>query len=541
MEHERNIGWSKAEVALAELASHTLVLDQHAIVAVTDTRGTITYVNDKFCHTSGYSRKELIGQNHRLLNSGHHPDSFFAGMYMTLENGGVWHGEIRNRAKDGSHYWLESTVAPFRDASGKIVQYIAIRTDITGLHLRDKAIRDQNDRFNAALENMSQGLSMFDGEQRLIIANERYASMYDLSLEQIKAGNLLRQVLEYRIANGHYAGASPEDYIKERMEWVTGGISSSKVQKLCDGRSIEISLTPMTGGGWLTTHEDVTERKRAEDELTAHRDHLQELVETATRELKNKADELTLALAKEQELNKLQRQFISMASHEFRTPLAIIDATAQRMKSRADKNRLTPEDAVRRVEKIRAAVGRMTRLMDSTLTAARLEEGKIAIEIAPCDVATAVMEVCARQQEISQTHVISCDLANLPDTIQADEAALERILTNLLSNAVKYAPGAPDIEVTARSEGDQVVISVRDHGLGIDADELHRIGERFFRARTSTGTAGTGIGLHMVKTLAKMHGGRVSVESKKGEGSTFTVRLPIAGPDQTEQADTRAA
>ncbi|MCP4779973.1 MAG: PAS domain S-box protein [Hyphomicrobium sp.] len=122
---------SKAEAALAELASHKLSIDQHAIVAATDTKGTIAYVNDKFCQISGYSREELIGQNHRILNSGHHPTSFFADMYRTIVNGEPWHGDIKNIAKDGSHYWVNSTIAPIADASGKIIQYVAIRTDFT--------------------------------------------------------------------------------------------------------------------------------------------------------------------------------------------------------------------------------------------------------------------------------------------------------------------------------------------------------------------------------------------------------------------------
>ncbi len=277
----------------------------------------------------------------------------------------------------------------------------------------------------------------------------------------------------------------------------------------------------------------------SEEELISHSDYLQKRVNLATIHLKNKALELELALAKEKKLNKLQREFVSMASHEFRTPLAIIDTAAQRLKRRADS--ATPEEAVKRADKIRGAVKRMTRLMDSTLTAARMEEGKIRVEIKPCDIGKVVAEICAVQQEIAQTHVISYDLADLPETIQADIGSLEQVLTNLLSNAVKYALDAPDIEVKAGTKGDQVVISVRDHGIGIDEDELGRIGERFFRARTSTGTAGTGIGLNLAKTLVEMHGGTVSVESTKGEGSTFTVRLPIAGPEQTEQADTKAA
>src|ERR1700721_4350614 len=121
---------SASQVALKELADQKFALDQHAIVAITDVQGTITYVNEKFCVISGYSKDELIGKNHRILNSGNHPKEFFQQMYHTIANGQVWHGEIKNRAKDGSIYWVETTVVPTPGRDGNRREYVSVQTDI---------------------------------------------------------------------------------------------------------------------------------------------------------------------------------------------------------------------------------------------------------------------------------------------------------------------------------------------------------------------------------------------------------------------------
>jgi signal transduction histidine kinase len=159
----------------------------------------------------------------------------------------------------------------------------------------------------------------------------------------------------------------------------------------------------------------------------------------------------------------------------------------------------------------------------------QLEAGKVALETQRFDIAALVREVCSRQQEISPRHRIRVDLAALPQIV-GDLKRLDQVFTNLLSNAVKYAPDSPQIDVVGKRHGDTVTVSVTDRGRGIPADELPQLFTRYFRASTSNGIAGTGIGLNLVQELVALHGGAVAVDSTVGTGTTFTVRLPLALP-----------
>ena len=269
---EQHLAEERLNEVTHELIAQRYAIDQAVIVAITDTKGRITYANDVFCRISGYSREELLGYDHRMLNSGTHPPEFFGAMYRQISRGGIWRAEVCNRAKSGALYWVDTTIVPQLDRTGKPVRYMAIRIDITARKAAEDALREsqhevlqKSSQLELALANISQGICMFDAEQKVVVRNELYASMYGLSLDDTKPGTTLRKILDRRIENGIFSRDAANDYHGNLLTTVSR--PTHEILHLDDGRAISIFREPIPGGGWVTTHQDITERQRVEAQI----------------------------------------------------------------------------------------------------------------------------------------------------------------------------------------------------------------------------------------------------------------------------------
>jgi signal transduction histidine kinase len=232
-------------------------------------------------------------------------------------------------------------------------------------------------------------------------------------------------------------------------------------------------------------------------------------------------------LAEEQRLTLLQRNFVAMASHEFRTPLAIIDGHTQRLISMRD--RLTTEELAERARKIRSMVRRMTQLIDNLIGSARLVDARIDLYFhpAPVDLTSLVREICQLQRELTPDARIREQLQAQPLLVRGDASLLSQLFSNLVSNAVKYSPGGGLIRVIAAREGTQIAVVVEDHGIGIPEADRERVFERYYRGSNTSGIGGSGVGLSLVRTIVDLHKGTIALDTREGEGSRFTIRFPI--------------
>jgi PAS domain S-box-containing protein len=526
-----------SQAALKDLGDQKFALDQHAIVAITDVQGTIIYVNEKFCAISKYSKEELIGQNHRILNSGHHSKDFFKLMYQNIANGKVWHDEIKNQAKDGSIYWVDTTIVPFVGANGKPRQYLAIRADITERKRAEDAFKESLLATESALRELAD--QKFALDQHAIVAitdvqgtityvNEKFCAISKYSREELIGQN-------HRILNSAH---HPKDFFKQMYQTIANGkVWHDEIKNRAKDGSmywVDTTIVPFLGAEgkprqYVAIRADITERKLAAEGLAVQASELSRQAEQRRadeQEIRNLNDELEHRVIERtsqlEAANKELEAFTYSVSHDLRAPLRHI-AGFSKMLAEESGVSLQPE-AQHYLQRIQDGTRRMGTLVDDLLNLARIGRHELRVQVTGLD--SIVRDVIADLAPDLEVRKIEWKIGKLP-YVEGDPALLKVVFQNLLSNAVKYTQPRADaiIEVFADQVDGGQVVCVRDNGVGFNmnyADKLFGVFQRLHRAEDFEGT---GVGLATVQRIVQKHGGRIWAQAELDKGAAFYVSL----------------
>lgn len=283
---------------------------------------------------------------------------------------------------------------------------------------------------------------------------------------------------------------------------------------------------------------DRTERKEAEERIKRVNAELELKVEERTKILKEtlhqleaSKDELSAALEKEKELNDMKSRFVTMASHEFRTPLSTILSSA----SLIGKYKSTEEEDKRHkhVDRIKSAVTNMTLILNDFLSAGKLEEGKISVNLVSIDIPAYINESLNELSNFLKPGQVVNYSHQGDKNFVCDKQFLKNMIINLVSNASKFSSENKNIDITTINANDELQLIVKDSGMGIPADEQNDLFERFFRAKNALNIQGTGLGLSIVSKYVEVLKGTIKFESELNNGTTFYINLPLQNEDNT--------
>lgn len=503
---DRKRSEAELEKLVKELSDFKFAIDQSSVLSISDNQGVITYANDKFCEISKYSRDELLGKNYHIINSGYHSQEFFHNLWLTIKNGQVWRNEVKNKAKDGSFYWVDLTVVPLVDREGISQRFLSFCTDITNRKLAEEALQESELKFRQLAENIHQVLWILNPQdQRILYISPAYDEIWQRSRDQ------LYQDPDYFVDSIHI---EDRNYVKSLLKNIIKGFDIEYRILRADGeiRWIQNRAFPLKndqGEVYRITGiaEDITDRKQAETDIQN-------------------------ALEKERELSDLKSRFISMTSHEFRTPLAVISSSAGILKDFGAK--LNEEKKKQHLDRIQTYVKHTTTLLDDILLLNQVEVGKLAFNpnslnlIQFCQVLVEELQLSTSDHQINFLIKVDDDAQlNLLNNANMDEKLLRQILINLLSNAIKYSPDGKDVIFELNFDNNSVIFTVIDQGIGIPKEEQEFLFESFHRAKNVGNIPGTGLGLSIVKKCVNLHGGNVSLSSIIDVGTTFTVVIPF--------------
>jgi len=455
------------------------------------------WVNETFARMLGYEAPELVGQ----LSLVHFPDhesyaNFGNLAYPVLASGQAYVTEHQQKRRDGSLVWCQiygNAVDPCDLTKGTIWTFL----DVTERRELQENLRRSLAERDIILKSALVGIS-FAANRRHLWVNDTFARMLGYEKDELMGQSSLlhfpdRAGWDAFGAEAYAVLGAGRPYLTERQfRRKDGSLFWCQVS----GNAVDPADLSK---GTIWTNVDITERRRAEEEIRR-------------------------ALEKERELNELKSRFVAMTSHEFRTPLATILSSAELLEHYA--GRLPPEDQKDLFQSMRSAVERMTKMLDDVLIIGRAEAQMLEFKPAPTDLPAFCKSLADEmRRSAGAAHRLDYSYEGARHTVNVDEKLLRHVLVNLISNAIKYSPQGGPVEFRVRLNDGEATFEVADHGIGIPAEDQPRLFETFHRARNVGNISGTGLGLAIVRKSIDLHGGTIRFESAPGHGTRFQVAI----------------
>ncbi len=481
-------------------------LDEHAIVSIADNSGKIVFVNDLFCQTSGYTPFELLGSQHNIVKSGEHAPELYRHLWETISSGRVWHGELKNRRKDGTFYWVATTIVPMLDAHGLPLRYVSIRTNITAEKLLDEELLQQRAFLASIAEAVGEGILVEDERGECVFANQEAANLLGCTRADLLGRRLHDQIVD-SIGPIDFATTTFEPLGGPELTWLPGRYEGQFIGLDGRRRAVLVSVQP------------IAEDSGIQGAVIVFRDHSEE---------RHQRDALRGARAAADRANQAKSAFLANMSHEIRTPLnGVLGLARLALDESIEVPRLR-----RYLEGIVESAGALTELITDVLDLSKIEAGRLSIQRVDFDLHNLLRSVQRGFRELASAKNLDLPLTIAPDVpvlAIGDRVRVRQIVSNFLSNAIKFTRRGRVHLTAGMTVNGHVRLAVTDTGIGIEVQTLPRLFHPFVQADESTTRhfGGSGLGLSICRALAEEMGGRVGAESESGRGSVFWAELPL--------------